>query len=393
MAGRPAQPAKPADSLWTFRLPILLYPWAFAVAFALLIGLFRNINLLLLLGYLLLAVPLLNVLTAAWPLRGLRAKRRIAGQVVAGVPCAVTIRVAPPAGRSRLAVRVEDVGPAHRLTWFADGLDGDGRSFRGHVVLPRRGCYAWGPVLASSGYPFGLAYRRKELIPAEEVIVLPRVGRLHRGLFRRLLRGAASDPDRRRRLPRPHAAAQDQFHGLRPFRPGDNPRTIHWRTSARRGERMVREFEDLPGDNLLLVFDPLLEAAEGPALSRGRLDDFEAAVSLAATAAVEWRGDRLIVAVADEDPEMMDGASGATHTRRVLERLAVVEPLATTTARAQGALLERLAEARSAAVVVVGVGRGRLAGVLRQALGRPVLYLDAAALDEMAFYEPPGTND
>ena len=65
-----------------------------------------------------------------------------------------------------------------------------GQSFRGPVTLPRRGRYVWGPLTATSGYPFGLVHRRKRLAPAEEVIVLPRLGRLHRGLFRRLLWGA-----------------------------------------------------------------------------------------------------------------------------------------------------------------------------------------------------------
>ena len=382
-----------ANSAWRFRFSLVALPWAFAVAFVLLIGLFRNINLLLLLGYLLLAVPLLNVLAAALPLRGLRARRRIASPIYAGVPFAVVVRVTPPKGRPRLGVRIEDGGPFSRLSWFVVRLERDVPALRGQVVLPRRGRYAWGPLLASSGYPFGLAYRRKELAPAEEVIVLPRPGRMHRGRFRRLLWSAASDPDRRRRQPRRHPAAQDQLHGLRPFRAGDSPRAVHWRTSARRGEWMVQEFEDLPGDNLLLVFDPSLPADDGPGMfSRQRQDDFEAAVSLAATIAVEWRGDRggrLMAVVAGEDPVVLDGPSGPAHALRVLEMLAVVEPLALQSASALAALLARIAALPTAAVVVVGAGRGPLTDVLHKALLRPVACLEAAALDELDFYEPP----
>ena len=40
------------------------------------------------------------------------------------------------------------------------------------------------------------------------------------------------------------------------FRPGDSRRHIHWRTTARRGTLMVREFEDWPSDNLILLVDP-----------------------------------------------------------------------------------------------------------------------------------------
>ena len=55
-----------------------------------------------------------------------------------------------------------------------------------------------------------------------------------------------------RTVPRRHPAAQTDFHGLRTFQPADSPRWIHWRTSARRGELMVKEFEETPTDNLIL---------------------------------------------------------------------------------------------------------------------------------------------
>ena len=57
-------PTAPARGERSTRLPILLLPWSLAAAFVLLIGWFRNINLLVLLGYLLAAVPLLNLLAA-----------------------------------------------------------------------------------------------------------------------------------------------------------------------------------------------------------------------------------------------------------------------------------------------------------------------------------------
>ena len=340
---------------WTFRIPITTCSWALAVTFVLLIGWFRSINLLVLLGYLMAGILLLSALAAARVLRDLRAQRRIEQPIYAGSPCAASVQVASVRG-ARLGVRVEDVGPAHRLSWFVDRLECGGCLLQGQVVLSRRGRYRWGPVLASSGYPFGLVYRRKELAPAEEVVVLPRLGRLHRGPFRRLLWSAGSDPDRRWRQPRRHAAAQEQVHGLRPFRAGDNPRAVHWRTSARRGEWMVREFEDLPTENLILVFDP--------AVYTDGKDDFEAAVSLAATIVAEWRGDRggrLIAIVGGEKALMLDEPSGAAHSLRVLEQLAVVEPFLSSATPT--AFLERLTAAPSAAVLVVGVGRepfGRL---------------------------------
>ncbi|HVS38245.1 MAG TPA: DUF58 domain-containing protein [Gemmataceae bacterium] len=354
----------------------LLY-WSLAAVFVLLIGLVRNINLLVLLGYLVVAIPLLNLAAAVQMLRGLHAKRRIAQPIYAGVPCTVSVHIAATYGRARLGVAVEDGGPSHRLRWFAARLGRDGQTFRGQVLLPRRGRCAWGPLTAMSGYPFGLVQRRRILAPAEEVLVLPQLGRLHNGRFRRLVWSRSAYTERRRARPRFHAAAQDQFHGLRPYRTGDNPRAVHWRTTARRGEWMVREFEDLPGDNLVLVFDP---AKDGPA--------FEAAVSLAATIAMDWRSDgggRLTAAVAGPNPMLLDGPCGPIHARRVLEQLAVVEPAPAD----EGALVKLLMDAPPGGVVVVGAGYSSVADALRKALQRPVVGLDASLLRDYDFYEPP----
>jgi uncharacterized protein (DUF58 family) len=268
--------------------------------------------------------------------------------------------------------------------------------FRREVILPRRGRYAWGALTAVSGYPFGLVQRRVEMAPVEEVVVLPAVGWLHRGRFLVHLRSLTPPPHARvRRRPQAHPAAQAEFHGLRAYRSGDSVRLIHWRTSARRGELMVREFEDVPSDNLLLVLDPTLPARpdpDGPTPQQ----QLEEAVSLCATICWEWcrrRGDRLTLAVAGppddkEGPVVLDGLTGQTHARRVLERLAVVQGC---TAADGPALVARLKTAPlvPAVVVLVSLGRSPLADDLRRALRRPVNCLDGAAADGFDFYQAP----
>jgi uncharacterized protein (DUF58 family) len=357
--------------------------WLLIAAVLLGVGLFKSINLLLLLGYLLFVIAACNAVLAGRRLHGLRARRRTAEPVFAGSPCAVEIQIDNTLRGGVPAVRVEDHGPDHALAWFADHLEGKGeRLLRGEVVLPARGRYAWGPVTAASGYPFGLARRQVVLVPGEEVIVLPRLGRLHRGRLRRHLRGADPQRDRTRQRPQRHPGAQAEFHGLRGYRAGDSPRLIHWRTSARCGELMVREFEDLPGENLLLVFDPTLPPGSDPRV-------FESAVSLAATICWEWgrrTGERLLLAVGGLGPGLLDGLTTPRHVRRVLEALALQEPTAATDARALLACLQ-VGRLPSAAVLVVGIGANRLAGMLEQKLRRPVAYLNAAR--ELDFYEAP----
>jgi uncharacterized protein (DUF58 family) len=246
------------------------------------------------------------------------------------------------------------------------------------VVLRRRGTYSWGPLVALGGRPFGLVQRRVLLAPAREVLVLPRLGWLHRGLLRRRLHSARVPGDAVRRSGFTHRAAQEEFHGLRPFRTGDSPRAIHWRTSARRGELMVREYEDLPGDDLLLVFDPAAPAGAA---------EFESAVSLAATVCWEWcrqRGDRLILAAPGPAGTLLDGLTGPEHGRRLLAFLAGVQPAV---GPGPADFLANLADlAGGLAVLVVAGGPSPLADGLARQLHRPVTFLDASALGGCEFY-------
>jgi uncharacterized protein (DUF58 family) len=365
------------------RLPLRLtrqgFLWLLTVAVLLGLGVFKNINLLALLGYVLLAVLVLNALAAGRRLRRLEARRRADELVFAGSRCRVELRLQNLARRPCSGVRLEDAGPDHALGWYLDRVEEGGRrSCSGEVVLPRRGWYEFGPVVASSGHPFGLVRRQTAVGPPSRVLVLPRPGKLLREQLRHQLRGADPRGERPRRRGWRHEAAQADFHGLRSFRPGDSPRWIHWRTSARRGEWMVREMEDAPGDDLVLVLDATAPAGEG----------FEEAVALAATLVQEWcrrRGDRLVLAVWGGLGEVLDGVTGRDHARLLLERLALVQP-----DPAGGAdLLEPLARVapKTAAVVVVSAGPSLLPRRLEACLARPVTPLDVSLRQEWRFYQ------
>jgi uncharacterized protein (DUF58 family) len=366
----------------TFRLTRPGQIWCGAALGLLILGLLKNINLLALLGYFLAVAALLNVILAGWGLRSLKVRRRHVNPVFAGRPCPLDVSVAP--GRHACpGVRLVERGRDHVLTWYATWLGGRSeQSFRGEVLLPRRGRYIRGELRAVSGYPFGLAEREVVVAQPEEIFVLPRLGSLRRGGLRRHLRGPVTHGNRQHRRP-PHPAAQGEVHGLRTFRTGDSPRTIHWKTSARRGELMVREFEDAPGDSLLLVVDPYLP--EMPDAG----DRFEDAISFAATLAREWcRGgaERLVLAVPASPPLLLDGIAGPAFVQRALEHLAEAVP-----GSDSQALLTRLAALANppAGTVVVAVGAGQLAGPLGRLLRRSVAHIDITDKAALDFYTPP----
>lgn len=357
------------------------------------LGIFRRINLLILLADALLVATFWNLTAARRSVRGLQARRRFAEWLFARKACAVEVQLSNPSRRGRLGLRLEDGGPDHAATCFLDGLPGLGvTSWRREVVPPRRGRFRWGAVRASSGYPFGLVERRVLLLPEEEVLVLPCLGWLHRGRFLRHLRNLMVQPQYSplRRPPHAHPAAQTEFHGLRAYRSGDSPRLIHWRTSARRGELMVREFEDEPSDNLLLVVDPTLPA-ESDYCSVPLREQFEEAISLTASICWEWcrrHGDRLVLATATAEPALLDGLTGPPHARRILECLAELE---CGTGPAHTEVIARLQAHRlpPALVVVIALGHSAVVDPLRQILGRRVNCLDATRTDCWDFYTPP----
>jgi uncharacterized protein (DUF58 family) len=357
--------------------------WLLAAMTGLGIGVFRSINLLLLLSCLVLALVPINLLLAGRRMRQLRARRRVPQPVFAGTPFTVEVEIVSPRA-TVLGLRVEDRGERHDVAWFLPRLR------RGQVVrlerdltLPRRGRYAWEAVRVWSGYPFGLAARQAWLTAAEEVIVLPRLGHVRRGLLRRRLATAAPAPAHERRPSRRDPEAQADFHSLRPFRHGDSPRWIHWRTSARRDELMVREFEDEQTDNLLVVLD--LGAANTPFV--------EAAVSLAATVCWEWcrqKGDWLALAVGGAEPALVAGVTGHLLALRLLECLAVQKA-----GGDRGAVLERLTEAPlpRAAVLLVTVRADGFGDELARRLGRAVAVVDASDPAGLEFYEGPADHD
>jgi uncharacterized protein (DUF58 family) len=381
--------------------------WLLLAAVMLGVGVYKGINLLLLLACLLLMLWFVNVFLAGRALRRLRGRRWIAGPVFAQAPVTVDVEVSNPGRSAVSAVGIEDRGPAHGLSWFVPRLRaGETLRSRQEIVLPQRGEYCWEPLRAVCGYPLGLVRRRRELTAAETLVVLPRLGGLHRAGLRRFLPPVGLVQEWARQSLRRDPAAQSEFHGLRVFRSGDSPRWIHWRTSARLGELMVREFEDAPSEDLIVVLDlsPGVRSQEsgdwsqesgvGSSLTPDSCPltpDLEEAISLAATVCWEWcrqPGHRLVLAVCGGEPIILDGTSGREHALRLLECLARQQAAAVPD---RGLLLQRLAERPlpRAPILLIGPGVAGWAGQLEQSLRRPVAPVDAGSLDELDFYERP----
>jgi len=123
------------------------------------------------------------------------------------------------------------------------------RTYLARTWLTRRGAFALGPTRISTGDPFGLFRSSKEISSTQTLIVLPMIFEIKSFLLPPgLLPGGQVI---RRKSPdiTPHAA------GVREYVHGDAMKRIHWPTSIRRNQLMVKEFEQDPQAEVWLYLD------------------------------------------------------------------------------------------------------------------------------------------
>lgn len=186
------------------------------------------------------------------------------------------------------------------------------------VPCAKRGHYRLGPVGLASSFPLGLSEaRRLRNDGIQSLTIYPDVF----PILALPLRGAPSQIHRGGYL-LPEGAGAAEFSGLREYRRGDNPRHVHWPTTARLNELMVREYEPLASACLYL----LLDQAAGSEVGSGRQSTFEYAVRIAASLARTACSQNIRTRLAGDGglPWRVPAGSGNGHYQELLEQLARV---------------------------------------------------------------------
>jgi uncharacterized protein (DUF58 family) len=158
-----------------------------------------------------------------------------------------------PAPSLAVTERIAKLGDQHVVLARA------GRAYRGTYVLESvpRGRYVVEEVLATIDDPFGLARAEVELDARGSLLVYPRLVALDR-LFSES--GAHAQDGRRLLLRRPSGF---DLHSVREYERGESLRKVHWKTTARRGQLMVKELEDAPRDEIAVILDADATAVVG----------------------------------------------------------------------------------------------------------------------------------
>ena len=181
-----------------------------------------------------------------------------------------------------------------------------------------RGRYRIDPTRVVTSDPFGFAVYASELRRGSSLLVYPRLvllGTLFSETGSRLADG--------RRLLLRRQTGYD-LHSVREYERGESLRRVHWPTSARRGKLMVKELEDAPRDEALVILD----AEEGAVTGERRGSSFEAAVRAAGSIARAHAasGQRAGLLINDRTREYESIQSLEGDWPRALELLACTRP-------------------------------------------------------------------
>ena len=195
------------------------------------------------------------------------------------------------------------------------------RTGRYQLRLRPRGRHACGPIRLLTRFPLGLVERSFIMQCPGEILVYPRIGRLT-ALWNR----EHIDAEELVQQIRPRSGAhEDEFHRLREYRRGDSLRSIHWLTTARRNQLMVRENHQMRDLDLALVLDLWLP----PSPTAAQRANVELALSFATTIAVEHcqksRESQIFLGIAGRTPRHWTGSAGPQALPRLLDEFALAE--------------------------------------------------------------------
>jgi uncharacterized protein (DUF58 family) len=199
-------------------------------------------------------------------------------------------------------------------------IPGFGRSgFQVSLVCEKRGLYQLGPVGLSTGFPLGLAEaRRGGQESLSTLTVYPEIFPISAWP----LQGAPSLIHRGGHF-LPSGSGSAEFRSLREYRRSDNPRHVHWPTSARLNQLMVKEYEPLASPCLHLVLDLAADANVG----QGKHATLEYAVKIASSLARLACDNSMPVRLSGQGKQALniDAGQGEAHFSEILDRLAIVD--------------------------------------------------------------------
>ena len=244
-------------------------------------GLILGSDAMISVGVLLVCLPVFSALTARRARYQLRCERHIVPPRVApGQPARVAVKLENVSRISTGLLLAEETIPyslGARPRYVLNGIErGGAREVSYQLRSDLRGKFVVGPMRVRIADVFGLVELTANFATQNTLTVTPKVVPL---ISASVTGSWSSDGEGRTRMT---AAAGDDDVIPRAYRDGDELRRVHWRSTARYGELMVRREEQRWQDRAVVILDSRRSAHVGT----GPSSSFEFAVSAAASVGV-----------------------------------------------------------------------------------------------------------
>lgn len=247
--------------------------------------------------------------------RGVKCEIEALGEIVATRPSFLKVRLVNElrAGTAQALFFLHESLPGP--LWIDPLKAGESREVVVEAVFPRRGVFREADAGLLSRFPIGLFRKYRRATVTSEIVVFP--------LPEATTVLDVPAEDARGRRPHPHRRGGGaEIRTLRDFVPGDDPRDLHWKQSARMRRWIVREREAERDRAVFLVVDNALEDPGDP----GALERFERAISHCAGQAMMLLSRGAEVGFASRGAKVPP-RSGRQQRAPILEALARLQPV------------------------------------------------------------------
>lgn len=200
-------------------------------------------------------------------------------------------------------------------------------------LFPQRGSYWIGPAQVSTRFPMGLVKGSFKIGPGTEYFVAPMLGTLTPTWDRRLQSDATGSLAERRR----RGIEEDEFYALRPWRSGDSRRQIHWRSTAKHGEPIIKQFDQKSDRDFALAIDlyaPTLDPESDSIPDTGEHARVEKALSFSATVLSQLQQaiqGKVAIALCAHEPSFLSEQNNRELVSIIMRRLATAQGAADST--------------------------------------------------------------
>ncbi len=307
----------------------------FMAIFVLLGAILRDVNLLIVLAGTLLATLLIQWRICAKTLVGLSTYRRLPRSMQARKGFEIELVITNPkrwlgAWLVLAQDRLKYISPDASTEPISQGIGllytsiapSTTRIQRYRCVMQRCGQYQFLGTELTTRFPFGLLRGIMLHKAGDNIIVQPAIGKLLPAWIE--LFGVRTSGARQKQAR--SLSDEGDFFGLRAYRPGDSPRWIHWRSSARRGELMVKQFQQADSKELTVLLDLFPDAKGDSPNSDSHEKMSELAIEFVATLVNHFAASNfgvISVAIADSEPTLASRIQSRSQSSGLLDRLAI----------------------------------------------------------------------